>query len=199
MPLENAQYISELNPAWPVGTDGVNTSDDHHRNTKRATQQSFPNIGGEVTATQDDLNTLTGAATTGSTQGLNPVGTVIMGAWAAAPNGYLPCDGAAIDPTYTDLIALIGANTPNLEGQFVRGVSSDNSVDPDGPRAALSTQADEFEAHNHAFTAQQNIGGFTDDGSAPDQKSTSQSSTTSNRGGAETRPKNVALLYAIKW
>ena len=39
----------------------------------------------------------------------NPVGTVIMYAGSAPPKGYLECDGTAIDSSYTQLIALVGA------------------------------------------------------------------------------------------
>jgi len=195
MPLENAQYISELNPAWPLGSDGVNTSDDHHRNTKRATQQSLPNISGPVTATQDDLNTLTGAATVGGP--INPVGTVLQGAWAVAPNGYLPCDGGVIDPTYTDLITLVGANTPDLRGYFIRGWSEDNSRDPDGPRAALTGQDQEFLSHVHAESVRKPSGAGIADGTSG--TSTGTAVNTAAAGGAETRPVNVALMFVIKW
>lgn len=196
MPLEDAQYISELNPAWPLGSDGVNTSDDQHRNTKRATQQSFPNISGEVTATQGDLNTLTGAATLGSP--LNPVGTVLSGAWTAAPNGYLACDGTAIDVQYTALIALVGANTPDLRGRFVRGWSANSAVDPEGPRPALNTQGQAFLSHTHAVT-------YHDDGGSQAGRIVASSGgvagtvATSATGGNETRPVNTALMYVIKW
>ncbi len=197
MPLETANFISELNEAWPLGSDNLNSSDDHHRNTKRAVRQSFPNVDKEVTATADDLNQLSGAATTGS--GLNPTGTVIMYAGAAAPNGYLVCDGAAIDPQYTDLIALVGANTPDLRGQFIRGTSADNTVDPDGPRAALDSQADGLGAHVHNTDVQSvafpSWGGSGRGGTVVGGVAAQTSST----GITETRPKNVALLYCIKW
>jgi hypothetical protein len=198
MPLEDAQFIDQLNPLWPLGTDGLNQSDDQHRVIKQAVQQSFPNIDKEVTATADDLNTLTGAATLGS--GLNPMGTVIQGAWTAAPNGYLDCDGAAIDPQYADLIALVGPNTPDLRGQFVRGWSQDSSVDPDGPRLPLTEQLDEFKSHVHGVQGIQT--------SSPNGQTGpfvgNSGAVTYNRdslleGGAETRPVNTALLYAIKW
>ncbi len=197
MPLETADYIAELNPAWPLGTDNLNTSDDHHRVTKKAVQQSFPNVDKAVTATADDLNQLSGAATTGS--GLNPTGTVIMYAGAAAPNGYLVCDGAAIDPQYTDLIALVGANTPDLRGQFIRGTSADSAVDPDGPRAALSSQADGLAAHVHNTDVQQvAFPSWGGNGRGGVQQS-GVAAQTSSTGITETRPKNVALLYCIKW
>jgi len=197
MPLENAQYISELNIAWPLGSDGVNTSDDHHRNTKRATQQSFPNISGAVTATQDDLNTLTGAATLGGP--INPVGTVLQGVWSAAPNGYLPCDGAAIDPQYTDLITLIGPNTPDLRGQFIRGWSESAAVDPDGPRLALSPQGPAIQAHSHSINSNTDESGLGAVNVVGDGGGTPQIATTEATGISETRPVNTALLFVIKW
>ena len=198
MPLEDANFISELNPAWPTGSDGVNTADDHHRNTKKATQQSFPNISGQVTATQDDLNIMAGAAANGSPT--NPVGTILQGYWTAAPNGYLACDGAAINALYTELISLVGASTPDLRGRFIRGWSANDNVDPDGPRAAGSQQSDAFEQHLHSFSAQQWIGGYTDDGGSPDQRSGTSTTNTNSAGSAsETRPLNTALMFAIKW
>ena len=202
MPLEDADYISQLNPAWPTGSDGVNTSDDHHRNTKKATQQSFPNISGEVTATQDDLNILAGAAVNGSPT--NPVGTILQGAWASAPDGYLACDGTAINPTYTELIALVGASTPDLRGRFIRGWSQTSDIDPDGPRAALTQQVDALQSHTHAYTdflVQPGTGLESGGEYSPlvgDPRDTTEPSAPA-RTAIETRPYNAALMFVIKW
>ena len=51
MPLDNAQFISELSVDDPPGTDNLNEGDDHIRTTKRATQQSFPNVDAAVPQT----------------------------------------------------------------------------------------------------------------------------------------------------
>jgi hypothetical protein len=195
MPLEDAQYIDQLNPLWPLGTDGLNQSDDQHRVIKQAVQQSFPNIDAEVSATSADLNTLTGAATLGS--GLNPMGTVIQGAWTVAPNGYLDCDGAAIDPQYTALIALVGANTPDLRGRFVRGWNT-GQVDPDGARAPLTEQGQAYLSHDHSIPADTDESG-TPVVQAAGKGPASTTTATNASGGNETRPVNTALLYAIKW
>ncbi len=196
MPLEDAQFISELNPVWPLGTDGVNTSDDHHRNTKRAVQQSFPNIDKAVTSSSDDLNLLSGSANTGP---LVPRAAVLPYYGTNAPNGYLMCNGSAIPAQYPELIAIVGANTPDLRGQFLRGWSTTTAQDPSGPRNPGSTQSEEFKSHTHVgplnrngnppatgFLGSLNIGG---DGNA----------TTLAAGGAETRPKNIAIGFIIKW
>lgn len=217
MPLESSDYISQLNPAWPLGSDGVNTSDDHHRNTKRAVQQSFPNISAEVTATAADLNELTGAATDGSKAGLNPVGTVIQGLWASAPNGYLDCDGAAIPAQYTDLIALVGPTTPDLRGQFLRGWSSNATVDPDGPRdpgdaqddadqlmtgvmVAVANDRGVFNSASGPFRLRNDNTGFVDQGGSGGQQSGFDfDNSRVIRTASETRPKNVAMRFVIKW
>ena len=55
MPLDNAQFISELSITDPPGTDPLNQGDDQIRTVKRATQQSFPNIDAPVTLTAAQL------------------------------------------------------------------------------------------------------------------------------------------------
>lgn len=53
-----------------------------------------------------------------------PVG-VINAYWGTtAPSGWLLCDGAAIPTQYAALIALVGANTPNLKGKVIVGVDA---------------------------------------------------------------------------
>jgi len=196
MPLESAAFISELNPLWPLGTDGVNTSDDHHRNTKTAVQQSFPNITKEVTSNSDDLNLLAGGAVNGS--GLNPVGTRLEGFWATAPDGYLACDGAVINALFTELIALVGPNTPDERGRFSRGWSVDNTVDPDGPRAPLDEQDDAFEIHAHDIN-QSDAPGNSEFRVVRGGGLDNTIATLEAGSATETRPKNIAVLVVIKW
>jgi hypothetical protein len=196
MPLEDSEFISELNPAWPLGTDGVNTSDDQHRNTKGALVRSFPNIDAEVTASSADLNLLAGAALAGS--GLNPTGTVLMFYGDLVADGYLLCNGGPIPVELVDLIALVGANTPDLQGQFVRGWSADALVDPDGPRAAGSIQADQVGPHSHPIQGH-NSGGSESNRIVASSGVPTATATTLNSPGIETRPKNMALAYMIKW
>lgn len=62
-----------------------------------------------------------------------PVGAIMAFYRNTAPDGWLACDGAAIPSQFTSLRALVGANTPNLQGQFIRGLttnSSTGSIDP---------------------------------------------------------------------
>ena len=91
----------------------------------------------------------TGGGTITADGGL--VGMIVAYANASIPTGWLECNGQAIPAQYTDLIALIGNNVPDLRGEFIRGF--DNGRGVDSGRTLKSTQGDAFESHNHSATA----------------------------------------------
>lgn len=58
MGLETGTYISDLNAANPAGTDSKSQGDDHIKLIKSTIKNTFPNINGAVTATDENLNAL---------------------------------------------------------------------------------------------------------------------------------------------
>ena len=64
MGLETATYINQLVDTNPTGTDPKSQGDNHLRLIKSTLQNTFPNITGEVTATQAELNILDGVTAT---------------------------------------------------------------------------------------------------------------------------------------
>lgn len=64
MPVETFNYIDSLDPNNPTGFDQVSDGDDHIRGIKSALKNTFPNVKGQVVASEDDLNKLTGVGTT---------------------------------------------------------------------------------------------------------------------------------------
>jgi phage-related tail fiber protein len=144
-------------------------------------------------------------------------GTVISFASTVVPSGFLDCNGAAISrTTYSSLFAGIGTvfgngngtttfNIPDLRGEFIRGW--DNGRGADSGRVFGSFQAGDFTSHNHGNSsitilrvlatpdgpnwglAQGYYGG----------QETINGSGTYSQGGSETRPRNIALLYCIKF
>jgi hypothetical protein len=56
MPIETADYISQLVPSQPQGGESISEGDDHLRTIKRAVQKSFPKIDSEVSCTPAELN-----------------------------------------------------------------------------------------------------------------------------------------------
>jgi microcystin-dependent protein len=148
-------------------------------------------------------------------------GEVFTWAGSSAPAGSLACDGSLkLDADYPRLASKIGDvhgttsagvnfNVPDLRGLFVRGVDGGAANDPDraartAPRTGASTgdavgslQADEFEAHTHDIG---NAGGAAGTTSPTTFVYGTSGGTTGSTGGStETRPKNVTLLYCIKF
>lgn len=140
-----------------------------------------------------------------------PVGSVTMHAANVAPAGWLECSGAAVSrTTYAGLFAAIGTvfgvgdgtttfNLPDLRGEFVRGWDNSRGVDP--ARAFGSAQADELEAHVHSVTPpsanDDTASGLTATGTGGAEAITPYN--TASTGGSETRPRNIALMFIIKF
>jgi len=87
-----------------------------------------------------------------------PRGAVFCIAHTSIPSGYLECNGDAlpngvgtvqgITADFAPLRALVGANLPDLRGEFVRGF--DNGRGVDNGRGMLSGQGDDIRSHNHS-------------------------------------------------
>jgi microcystin-dependent protein len=177
MPLETATHISELVASNPASSDGLNQADDHLRLIKQVLltdigdafhgqslsvidgSASVPSIGFQSDNTAGFYKKSTGeTAVVGSLtgQGPVPIGTVIMHAAAAAPAGYLTCDGQAVSRTaFPGLFAAIGTlwgagdgsttfNVPGLQSRFPR-----HREDAGAAGAVGTKQADQNKTHTH--------------------------------------------------
>lgn len=144
----------------------------------------------------------------------NETGTSVGGIIAIAQdtttlNGYLYCNGQAINRvTYSGLFSKISTlygsgdgsttfNIPDFRGVFLRGFDDGRGLDPN--RVFGSYQGDEFKSHNHALRGQ----GLTVSGLGPNPvayyDSLGFAGSTGSSGGTETRPKNIAIKYFIKY
>lgn len=124
-----------------------------------------------------------------------PAGTIAAFNLDSCPTGWTLADGSN--------------GTPDLRGQFVRGIDvGATGVDPDGERTLGDSQGDAIGSHTHTF----NMGGSGGWGGLGPQNNYAQTSWISGAGqvddgftttgtvgaSSETRPKNVALLYCMK-
>ena len=174
----------------------------------------------------DATRAVTPAALASVSALLVPPGAVMAFATATPPNGWLTCDGRVVSrTTYSLLFFCIGTtfgagdgtttfNVPDLQGYFVRG----SGINSDGTASGTfgQKQADDFKSHIHTVNASSGknlvsslysklgsgdiaytLGGTggVGYGLGPNfaQKNTDAT------GGTETRPKNIALLYCIKF
>jgi len=175
-----------------------------------------------------------GALSFGAVAGV-PRGSVFCIAHTSIPSGYLECNGDAlpngtgtvqgITADFAPLRALIGANLPDLRGEFIRGF--DNGKGTDSGRSMLSLQSDQNKQHNHTASSTSSVTdpghthtanygqgnlvssggafGLRDSGTANRINSNntgisvSTSTSIGNDGGGETRPRNIAMMYIIKF
>lgn len=141
-----------------------------------------------------------------------PPGIVLPFAFSAPPTGWLECDGSAIARnSYADLFAAIGVvfgngdgtttfNLPDLRGEFLRGWDHGRGVD--SGRQFGSAQADEIKSHSHKVpdsVGASNGDGIGFDSLGPDAQFQGFVVDTSDVGGPETRPRNIAMLFCIKF
>jgi len=116
MSLENASFITQLQATNPTTTDKVKEGDDHIRLLKKVLQLTFPNMGGPMTKTHTDLNSVPGNLTAiiaGLISNLVPKGTiVIFDPSQPIPSGWAICDGH-LEVGY--------GTVPDLRGLFIKG------------------------------------------------------------------------------
>lgn len=147
-----------------------------------------------------------------------PPAVIIISPHSVVPEGFIECNGANISRiTYSTLFAKIGTiygsgdgsttfKIPDLRGEFIRGF--DNGRGTDSGRGIGSWQNHEVISHKHRYI----IGGY-DDGNFSGGTSGSQNPAAdaggaklanagievASYGGAETRPRNRAMMYCIKY
>ena len=145
--------------------------------------------------------------------GAIPTGTVIHVATAAAPAGWLACDGSAVSRvTYADLYTALGGaaspfgqgngattfNLPDLRGEFIRGLDSGRGVDAGRTRGSF--QGDQNKSHTHNYNnnglANQVNAGIS--GIYSVHEDAAATTTDGTNCGTESRPRNIALLACIK-
>lgn len=82
-----------------------------------------------------------------------PVGAVLPYAGSEAPDGWLMCDGSAVDARrYPELSRLIGSNTPDLRGRAPVGAGKDGSARNNVERTLHTSGGDtRSQAHSHSI------------------------------------------------
>ena len=175
----------------------------------------------EVVTPEDLASALADAIAAAKT---DPVGKVIIWTTTNAPAGYLKCDGSEVSRfTYAELFNAIGTtfgggngystfNIPDLRGVVVRGHDAGRGVD--NGRGFSSFQGDDFASHFHTngslqVTASSRAGGgesmlvvsgqFTGGSGGMQFTFPVNRGNTGSNGGNETRMKNVALTFCIKY
>jgi hypothetical protein len=152
-----------------------------------------------------------------------PPGAVMAFAMATAPDGWLECNGQAVSRSnYAALFAAIGTvygagdgsttfKLPDYRGYFLRGIDGTAGNDPDkasrtnrgdgtAGNAVGTKQADAFKSHRHMWSEEvQAVGGSGNTAADVDWDPPTGLFPTTDTGGNETRPKNINVMYCIKY
>lgn len=132
------------------------------------------------------------------------VGLVSICPYQSIPKTHLACTGGLhkiVD--YPKLFAKIGNMyggdgvntfaTPDYRGVFLRGLDEGKNLDPN--RELGTYQEDELKSHMHDYLQVRGGGAGQTSGGSSNYNTTVETSQT---GGDETRPKNIAVIYVIK-
>lgn len=146
-------------------------------------------------------------------------GTIISYGGSAVPSGFLSCNGAQVSrTTYSSLFTAIGTTygagngsttftLPDLRGEFLRGW--DNSRGIDSGRGIGTGQAHQAPAHTHTTgnfmdfdfgsTGTHNGPHFTSANGRGSRTTSGASVGGGTSNSSETRPRNIAVHYCIKF
>ena len=149
-----------------------------------------------------------------------PVGCIMMFPSLTVPAGWFECNGFQYDTNeYAELFAVVGYTygtgtgtnfrIPDLRGLFVRGLDTGGLINPG--RSLGNVEQDLIKTHIHESTGNKPL--LFDAGTTVPQYTNANAPVPSfgtvnsdallqgNNvgGGNETRPKNLALVYCIKW
>jgi microcystin-dependent protein len=154
-----------------------------------------------------------------------PTGAIQAFAMNSAPTGWVAADGSTLN-TYTYRVlhkaitntyggtaysagttdqpgAITTFTLPDLRASFVRGAGSDG-VATAGTFGVK--QADALQGHQHSYYSSSGAGGYANFSSNSPQAITGNTSSLVSDGtngtprtAAETRPRNIAMLYCIKY
>lgn len=215
--VDNAELLPGAISAQPTSTPEENDyviverTGDLFKYTLDSIKQLFSSIvdgflpvsGGTMTGPLVLVNSTPSTAATAASKGYVDAtaaatvlsGQIVMWGTSIVPSGWLECNGQST-AGYPNLIALFGTNLPDLRGEFVRGWDNGRGVDVD--RVLLSAQAQSIQPHTHSYTITNSTSSSGQGGAGTGSIPSQAGATTGSTGTAETRPRNVALMFIVK-
>lgn len=198
-----------------AGTYKSLTVDEYGRATAGANPETLAGFGIKDSYTKAEVEALIAKASA------LPVGSIVAFPVDSPPLGFLELDNSVkSSATYPDLSAYLGGKfnkgdegvgnfrLPEARGEFLRGWDHGRGVD--AARGLGTYQTDDFKSHNHPpssnrpgfmsneFPTIQAYHGTNSSGAPTYSGEGQQMGTTGVRGGTETRPRNIAVMWCIK-
>ncbi len=179
-------------------------------------------FAGQLNPVSGDANNVWKSSQCGSDKASNaPVNPDVPMTYPEAV-GWMLCDGRYLDKAaYPELFAVLGTlygeqndsfAIPDYRGLFLRGVDAGSGMDPDaaervGPRGSDtssgigSLQCDALQKHTHSYKSVV-LAAVSQQGNAAGQSSSDEPTSDPDQPAritSETRPKNIAVNYIIRF
>lgn len=130
MALETGTYISDLVATNPAAADAKSQGDDHLRLLKSTLKASFPNVTGPVTATQAEINSVTGKA---------PLNSPAFFGTPTAPTATAGTNNTQLATTAFVVAASLTSSLPGQSGNAGKFITTDGTTPSWAP--AIAAQA----------------------------------------------------------
>lgn len=137
MALETATLIHQLDVNNPAPTDQLRQADDHLRLIKSVLKNTFPNINGPVTATDEQINNPFSL----------PVGLITLwfGTASTVPSGWAICDGSSVPRSDGSG----NVTVPDLRGRVPVGADASNAPGATFGSSTSSATSSSSGSHTH--------------------------------------------------
>jgi hypothetical protein len=194
-------FIDALVRSNPTDEDPVEEGAAQIRGVKNVLLNSFPNVNGAVSATDEQLSA---AALIGGLVTEQEALFGMIASWLMNPGAsWAKCDGQTITraahPRFFEVRGIAGDVfvVPNLQGYFLRMLDPTGTVDPDGATRVIgSVQADMAGPHTHPDNFMTSTTGYFSGGTYQNYSIGPAGVTnTGNNSGVESRGKNVAVWF----
>ncbi|MCO1335193.1 phage tail protein [Microbulbifer sp. OS29] len=162
MPIEDANYISELDSNNPAQGDPAGSGDDHLRILKKAIKNTFPNLSGPIDLNHEEINELPDSITQGISEAIDalsiiPIGAIVMWSGDTVPENWVLCDGENGAPDLRDRF-IVGAgsdyNVGSYGGAKTKYTSETGGHDHSGKTGGTAITVDQMPSHNHGYAGQ---------------------------------------------
>jgi hypothetical protein len=135
-----------------------------------------------------------------------PVGAIVLWGGRTPPDGWIEVNGQAFNTAENpELFRLYpSGRVPDWRGRFIRAWDNGAGIDPDVGRDVGSEQMSAFEKHAHSAPVERASDGLVGPRAIrgvywPGKYTRiTTNAGTSEEGGDETRPRNIAAMYIIK-
>ena len=126
MPVESANFIAQMDPTYPLGSEAIGTGDNHLRLIKRSVKQTLPNCNSTVSASSQAINRIASLTADAQTQ-LNALSSDIASV-SAVLQAEIKAVSASLEARALEVSANLAAQKLNISATAVNAILWDGAT-----------------------------------------------------------------------